>query len=354
MHPSIEHLVRPHYVRLSGYVSAGMAGKNPANIYLNANENPYELPGLEGFNRYPEPQPPKLLEGLAGLYGVKPENLVISRGADEAIVVLTRLFIEPGQDAILITPPTFGMYKVDATLMPAAGIVEVPLLRPAFQLDVAGIRAALAQKNIKLVYLTSPNNPTGNLLDEGDMLEVIKAARGKAMVIVDETYIEFTARPSLSGRLSEFPHVIILRTLSKSFSLAGLRVGCAISGDPDFVVLMRHKGLDAYPLPIASVQAALKVCTPEMQALAAENRRKLIAGREALEAAFTASPLVVKVYPSDANFLLVEMKDAKGFGDLAARHNLILRDFSSAPGTENCLRISVGTPEENQKLIGLL
>lgn len=355
MHPSIKRLLRPHYLALSGYVSAGMAGKDPANIYLNANENPYELPGLEGFNRYPEPQPPKLLAALAGLYGVKPENLVISRGADEAIVVLTRLFCEPHKDAILVAPPTFGMYKVDALAMPAADVVEVPLLKPGYQLDVPGMMAALVQNSgIKLVYLTSPNNPTGNLLDEADMLAVIEAARGKAMVIVDETYIEFTGRASLTARMAEFPHLIILRTLSKSFSLAGLRVGAAISSDPDFVNLMRAKGLDAYPLPVASVKAALRVCEPEIEKIAAENRRKLLAERTRMEEAFRASASVIKVYPSDANFILVEMKDAKGFCDHCAANGIILRDFSTYSGTENCVRISVGTPAENDRLFALL
>ncbi|MCD8491929.1 MAG: aminotransferase class I/II-fold pyridoxal phosphate-dependent enzyme [Geovibrio sp.] len=138
MHPFIEKLVRPHYREMVGYVSAGMAGKAPDNIYLNANENPYTLPGLEGLNRYPEPQPPKLLQGMAELYGVTPENIVISRGADEAIALLTRLFIEPHKDAILVTPPTFGVYKVDALTMPAAEVIEAPLLRPSYQLDVPG------------------------------------------------------------------------------------------------------------------------------------------------------------------------------------------------------------------------
>lgn len=353
MNKYIQSLIRPHYIALSGYVSAGMAGKDPANIYLNANENPYELPGLEGFNRYPEPQPPALLKAMAALYGVEPDNLVISRGADEAIVVLTRLFCEPHKDAILVTPPTFGMYKVDALAMPVASVVEVPLLED-FQLDVAGIKSVLGEQSVKLIYLTSPNNPTGNLLDEGDMLAVLKAAAGKAMVVVDETYIEFTSRPSLATKLQEFPHLIILRTLSKSFSLAGLRVGCALSGDTDFVQLMRQKGLDAYPLPLASVQAALKVCSPEMQALAKVNREKLIAERGRVEAFFKASPQVIKVYPSDANFLLVKMKDAKGFCAFAATHKIILRDFSTYPGTEGCLRISIGLPEENDRLADVL
>lgn len=353
MDPAIQSLLRPHYLEMSGYVSAGMAGKDPANIYLNANENPYELPGLEGFNRYPEPQPPALLKAMAELYNVGADNLMISRGADEAIVVLTRLFCEPHEDAILVTPPTFGMYKVDALAMPVAKVVEVPLLKENFQLDVAGIKAALGQ-SIKLIYLTCPNNPTGNLLGEGDMLAVLNAAAGKAMVVVDETYIEFTDRPSLTAKLKQFPHMIILRTLSKSFSLAGLRVGCAISGDPDFVQLMRTKGLDAYPLPVASVRAALKVCTPDMQKIAAANRQKLIAERSRVEAFFKASPHVVKVYPSDANFLLIEMKDAKGFCTFAATHKIILRDFSGYPGTKGCLRISIGLPEENDKLADVL
>ncbi|MCD8491928.1 MAG: aminotransferase class I/II-fold pyridoxal phosphate-dependent enzyme [Geovibrio sp.] len=204
------------------------------------------------------------------------------------------------------------------------------------------------------MYLTSPGNPTGNLLDEADMLAILKATQDRAMVVVDETYIEFTKRPSLTTRLKEFPHLVILRTLSKSYSLAGLRMGCLISGDTDLVTLIRTKVLETYPLPVASVQAALKICEPDMQKLAAENRQKLLAERARLAEVFSQSPAVTKVYPSDANFLLIEMKDARGFYDLCWQNKIVLRDFSTAPGTENCLRISIGLPEENDKLISLL
>lgn len=358
MNDAIYRLIREHYKTLIGYVSAGMeAGKREGVIYLNANENPYELPGLEGLNRYPEPQPPALLEAFARTYGVEAENIVITRGADEAIVILTKIFCEPHQDSILITPPTFGMYAVDARAMPA-NVVEVPLLceNGAFSLNKQQIieKASQAENKVKLVYLCSPNNPTGTSFPHDDIAEIADEMEGKAIIILDETYAEFSMQGSMTEDLESTPNLIILRTLSKSYAFAGMRMGCMISGDPDFIRLVRTKALDAYPIPRLSIEAAFHVLSPEISAIAHENIKKLIEERVRIEKILKKHPQIKHVYPSDANFLLVEMKNAREFCHFSAKHDIILRDVSDKAGTENCLRISIGTPQENDAWIGLL
>lgn len=361
MKKEIEALLRPHYITLDGYVSAGMeVEKNDSTVFMNANENPYPLPGLEGLNRYPKPQPPELALAYANAYGVEPDQIVMTRGADEALVILTKLFCEPHKDAILICPPTFGMYAVDARGAPA-DVIEVPLIKEetTYKLDVQTIietvtRNPSPETRIKLVYICSPNNPTGNSFDHIDILGLAAALEGKAIVVVDETYAEFSRQGSICEDLETAPNMIVLRTLSKSYAFAGMRMGCFISADTDFIALCKTKALDAYPLPQASIEAAFHVLSPEISKIAAENREKLITARDALIAEFEKSDEVVKVYETDANFFLVEMKDAKGFWSYCKDNNLILRDFSAKPLTENCLRISVGTEEENTQLVDLL
>lgn len=355
----ISHLIRPHFLKMQGYVSAGMlAGKDEERIFLNANENPYELPGLEGYNRYPEPQPPKLAAAMADLYGVSAEHLTITRGADEAIKLLTQLTIEPFADDLLINPPTFGIYKVDADVMPARKVISVPLLKSGgtFHLDVTGIRAALdnPDNKIKLLFLTSPNNPTGNNLSPADIKAVIQHAAGKCLVVLDETYAEFTDQPSFTSKIGDYPHLVILRTLSKSYSLAGMRIGCAISAVPELMQIMRTKVMETYPIPRGSCEAALRILQPEILKIARENITKIIAERERMKAFLEENKGIIKVYPSDANFLLVEMNNARDFYEFALSKSIILRDMSSAQGTENCIRLTIGTPEQNDLVMGLV
>jgi histidinol-phosphate aminotransferase len=358
MTSKLNTLIRAHYRTLQGYVSAGMeAAKTAEKTFMNANENPFTLPGLENFNRYPEPQSPALLAAYAKLYGVEPENIVATRGADEAIVVLTDLFCEPHKDAVLLCPPTFGMYARDANAMPA-NIINVHLKKEngTYALDVDAIIKAATDKNnnIKLIFLCSPNNPTGTSFNCEDMLKICKAVENHAAVIIDETYIEFAKAKGLTSALASHPNLVMLRTLSKSYALAGMRMGTIICNDADFIALIKAKCLDAYPLPRASIDAALKVMEPSILKIAAENRAKLLAERDRLHTAFSASKMVKYIYPSDANFLLIEMEDAKKFCDYCAMNNIILRDFSDKPLTENCIRISPGLPEENDRLINLL
>ncbi len=341
---------------MEGYSSAGMeAGKSSDKIYLNANENPYELPGLEGLNRYPEPQPLALREAYAQAYGVENSQVVMTRGADEALVLLTKVFCEPHQDSILISTPTFGMYAVDAKSMPC-NVVDVPLLKDAgtFALDSKGIMEAAKDKGVKIVFICSPNNPTGTSFLHDEIAEICDVLEGEAVVVLDETYAEFTDVGSMVEDLESTPNLIILRTLSKSYSFAGMRMGCILCGDDDFMSLLRSKVMDAYPLPRLSIEAAFHVLSPEVREIAQENINKLLDERVRMEKALDQSDQIVHVYPSDANFLLIEMKDAKGFCDFAAENNVIIRDFSFKAGTENCLRLSIGTPEQNDLVLDLL
>ena len=358
MNSALKNLLRSHYLGLDGYVSAGMEEtKTGDKLFMNANENPYELPGLEGFNRYPEPQPAALRTAYAQAYGVDENHIIMTRGADEAIVILTKLFCEPHEDAVLINPPTFGMYGVDAKAMPSE-VVEVSLIKEhgTFKLDQGAIIKACynPERSIKMVYICSPNNPTGNSFDHAEIRSLCEELEGQTIVILDETYAEFSAQGSLAPHLKDHPNLIILRTLSKSYSMAGMRMGCFLSADEEFIHLVKAKALDAYPLPHESVNAALKVLSPEIKPMAEANIKRLIEERLRVESALQASDKITRVYESDANFLLVEMENAAEFIKFAAENNVILRDFSSKPLTQNCIRISIGTPEQNDTVLKLL
>ncbi len=350
--------VRDHYKTMQGYCSAGMiAGKDESKIYLNANENPYSLPGLEGLNRYPEPQPLVLLEAYAQNYGVDNTQVAMTRGADEALVLLTKVFCEPHVDQILINSPTFGMYAVDALSMPS-GVVEVDLLKSdgVFTLDKDEIikQASNADNHIKIVFLCSPNNPTGSSFNHEEIIDICEALEGHCVVALDETYAEFSLGGSMVGDLDSTPNLIILRTLSKSYAFAGMRMGCMLCGDEDFISLVRTKVLDAYPLPLMSIEAALHVLSPEIKEIAQSNIQKILDERVRMEGELKKSDKVSFVYPSDANFLLVEMDRAKEFCGYCAKNNVIIRDFSDKSGTENCIRLSIGSPQENDVVLGLL
>lgn len=350
--------VRTHFKQMKGYSSAGMeAGKSTDKIYLNANENPYELPGLEGLNRYPEPQPLALLEAYAQNYGVENNQVAMTRGADEALVALIKVFCEPHQDQILINVPTFGMYAVDALSMPS-GVVSVPLIEENGVFDLnqdAIIKAACdPAQNVKIVFLCSPNNPTGSSFSHEIISDICEAVEGQAIVVLDETYAEFSNAGSMVDDLDSTPNLIILRTLSKSYSFAGMRMGCILCADTDFIHLVKTKILDAYPLSRLSIEAAFHVLSPEIKAIAQDNIRKILEERERIFTALQALDNVLFVYPSDANFFLFEMRHAGAFCAFAAEQNIILRDFSTNEGTENCLRFSIGLPEENDRVIDLL
>jgi histidinol-phosphate aminotransferase len=346
MSHSILQLARPDILELQPYQHAAW---DPSLERMHANEMPWRASGdnsTAGLNRYPEPQPQALVERMAQLYGVPARQLLVGRGSDEAIDLLVRAFCRAGQDNVVITPPTFGFYKVAARIQ-GAGVLEVPLLRDGFALDAEQVTAAGLRS--KIVFLCSPNNPTGNLLDEVAMLRVCTQLAGKALVVVDEAYVEFCGRASLTARLAEFPNLVILRTLSKAYALAGARLGTVIASE-DIIGLLRRI-IPPYAIPASTVDEVLALTEAPQRALSAARIRTLLDERASMHARLERCTNVAQVFPSDANFLLVECRDAARFLAAGKSAGLIVRDFSSYPGLANCLRISIGTPDQNQRLL---
>jgi len=341
-------LARPEILALKPYEHAAW---DPRLERLHANESPWRVPNDEsgaGLNRYPEPQPKELVEALAALYGVSPQQLLVGRGSDEGIDLLTRAFCAAGRDAVLVCPPTFGMYAVAARIQ-GAGVVSVPLRREAgFALDLPALEAALTPQ-VKLVYLCTPNNPTGNALSDADVLAVLQACAGKALVVVDEAYAEFSGHPGHARRLADFPQLVVLRTLSKAHGLAGARVGSLLASPP--IVALLRKIIPPYAMAQPTVEAALQALSPPAQAVARERIAATIAERERMAESLAKSTRVVRVWPSAANFLLVEFHDAGAALQSIKDAGLIVRDFRGAAGLGEALRITLGTPEQNGRVI---
>ena len=346
MSSTVLQLARPDILELQPYQHAAW---DPSLERMHANEMPWRAAGdnsVSGLNRYPEPQPHALVERMGQLYGVPARQLLVGRGSDEAIDLLVRAFCRAGQDNVVITPPTFGFYKVAAKIQ-GAGVLEVPLVRDGFALDAGQVVAAGRQA--KIVFLCSPNNPTGNLLDEAAMLHVCTELAGKALVVVDEAYVEFCSRASLTARLAEFPNLVILRTLSKAYALAGARLGTVIASE-EIIGLLRRI-IPPYAIPASTVEQVLALTEAPQRALSAARIRTLLDERSRMRERLERCANVARVFPSDANFLLVECGDARRFFAAGKAAGMIVRDFSSYPGLANCLRISIGTPEQNQRLL---
>ena len=344
-------LARPEIRALSPYSHAAW---QPGLVRLHANENPWRDESdssASGLNRYPEPQPAELLARIASLYGVSPAQVLVGRGSDEGIDLLVRAFCAAGRDRVLVCPPTFGMYRVAAAIQ-GAGVVEVPLDRSrGFAIDAGAIAAALGP-GLKIVFLCSPNNPTGNLQDPGALERVLEACVDRALVVVDEAYAEFAPGASVVPWLSSHPHLVILRTLSKAYGLAGARLGAVLAA-PEVVGLLRRM-IPPYALTVPTIEAALAALDPAGLARCRDRVAALVAERARLAAALSELPLVVRVWPSDANFLLVECEDAGRLLEAGVRGGLLVRDMRRQPGLERCLRITVGTPDENSRLIAAL
>ncbi len=342
-------LVRPDILSLTAYSSARKESRG-GRVWLDANENP-QTPsaGKPMLNRYPEPQPAELVAHLATLYGVASGQVLVTRGSDEGIDLLLRTFCRAGQDAILITPPTYGMYLVAAGIQ-GARTVTVPLIREQnFALDAAAVLSAVTPA-VKLVFLCSPNNPTGGLLDRTAVLSLVRALTGRAVVVVDEAYVDFSGSPSLGVEIAVNPNLVVLRTLSKAYGLAGARVGTTIA-DPTIIAVLQ-KVIAPYPVPTPVLLAALAALTPAGLAAARSFVATLVAERARLAAMLAKLPLVKRVWPSDANFLLVEVAAAARAMAAARTAGVIWRDRSK--DISNCIRITVGTPEENNATLEVL
>ncbi len=350
---SVLDLARPELLRLKPYSSARMeAGQ--AVVMLNANESPYApFDGAPvGINRYPEPQPDALLRALAFEYGVERQQLFLGRGSDEAIDLLTRAFCRCGQDAVLVSPPTFGMYAVAAGVQ-GAGIVSVPLDAQAdFAWSADAVLAAAHNSAVKLVYICSPNNPTGGLVDANAVLALARTLENQALVVVDEAYGEFSGVPTLATEIANHPNLVVLRTMSKAFGLAGARLGVMI-GSPEIVGLLRRI-MAPYPIPSPCANAALAAMAPEPRAIRARRMALIISERERLAAVLSTHPKVRKLWPSAANFIALRVDDAPALWCTLAERGVLVRDVSHNLGLENCLRVSVGTPAENDRFLQAL
>jgi histidinol-phosphate aminotransferase len=326
----------------------------PGMVRLHANELPWRAPGdasAAGLNRYPEPHPLALSERLGQLYGVPGECVLAGRGSDEAIDLLTRAYCRAGQDAVIIMPPTFGIYSVAARIQGAA-VIAVPLQRATgYAFDAAAVRAALTPA-VKLVYLCSPNNPTGNSMDRSELLRLARVLEGQALLVVDEAYVEFSTQPSLVSDLAAYPGLVLLRTLSKAYGLAGARCG-ALLAHAEIVALLRRV-IQPYAVTQLSIEAVFTTLQPEALATARARIASLLAERARMATALASRPGVLRVWPSDANFLLVEFSDPDTALKSAHGAGLLVRDQRAVPTLGSALRISIGTPAQNDRLLEAL
>lgn len=347
---SIENLARANVRELTPYQSARRLGGN-GDVWLNANEYPtapeFQLTA-QTFNRYPECQPALVIERYADYAGVNKDQVLVSRGADEGIELLIRAFCEPGKDAILFCPPTYGMYAVSAETF---GVERRTVAaKQDWQLDLPAIADSL--DNVKLIYVCSPNNPTGNLIDPDDLRTLLEMAEGKAIVAIDEAYIEFCPQASCAGWLKDYPHLAILRTLSKAFALAGLRCGFTLANE-DLITLLL-KVIAPYPLstPVADIAA---------QALSTEGIRtmrqrvtEISANRSWLQRELENCTCVEQVFTSDSNYLLARFTASSNVFKTLWDQGIILRDQNKQPGLSGCLRITIGTHEECRRVVDAL
>jgi len=347
----VTDLARPEIVALKAYEHASW---EPTLERLHANELPWRFlddDSLAGLNRYPEPQPRALLERLAALYEVAPERVLVGRGGDEAIDLLLRGFCRAGQDSIIICPPTFGMYGVAARIQ-GAQVLSVPLRADAgFALDTQAVLDRCTA-DVKLIFLCSPNNPTANLLSDDAIIGLARAVQGRAIVVVDEAYIEFSAARSLAGRIPELPHLAILRTLSKAHALAGARCGTLIA-DPEVINLLR-KVIPPYAIAQPSLEAVLKALEPAQQVAATERVALIRRERDRVLATLPTFANITRVWPSAANFILVEFQDPALALTRTRGARLLIRDVRGYPGLGRCLRLTIGSPEQNNRLLDAL
>ncbi len=344
-------LLRPDIRQLRPYKPADYVS---GFIRLNANETPWRPPGDEtrdGLNRYPDPRPAELTERLTAFYGLQPGQLLVTRGSSEAIDVVVRAFCRAGQDNVLICPPTFGMYEVYAQIQ-GAGVQQVPLDRAAgYSLPVDTILREWLPAT-KLVFVCSPNNPTGNRFPDTDVRRLCAGLAGRGVVILDAAYQEFAGEDPLRALLAAHDNLVVLRTLSKALGLAGVRCG-ALIGRSDLVELL-SRVLPPYCFPTTSQDAVLRLLTPGASQELARRRGLILAERERLLAALPRVPGIDRVWPSAANFILVESREAPAVVARARAAGILLRDFSWDPLLPGGIRITIGSVAENDQLLNAL
>ena len=338
----VQKLIRENIKTLVPYSSARDEFKGEAKVFLDANENSLGSPLTKWYNRYPDPHQQKIKAALSAIKHVSSEQIFIGNGSDECIDILFRCFCNPGKDNIIICPPTYGMYEVSANVNDVE-IRKAPLLDD-FQLNLAHIET-LTDTNTKIIWLCSPNNPTGNSLNRADIETVLNNFDG--LVIIDEAYINFSKQKSFVADLLDYPNLVVLQTLSKAWGLAGLRLGMAFASSE--IVEVMNKVKPPYNINQATQELVLKALEEVGQVN--DMIRILVDMRAALMDVFATMPTVEKVYVSDANFFLVKIKNAKAVYDFLLTKGIVVRDRSKVILCEDCLRITIGTEKENTDLV---
>ncbi len=341
----IEDLVRENIKDLSPYSSARDEFTGNASVYLDANENSLGSPLPKWYNRYPDPHQQQLKEAIAAVKGIPAPHIFLGNGSDECIDILYRCFCNPCVDNTVVCPPTYGMYEVSAHINDVE-VRRVPLL-PEFELDLISIENAV-NANTKILWLCYPNNPTGNCFDRADIEIILNNFSG--IIVIDEAYINFSKYRSFTNILKEYPNVIILQTFSKAWGLAGLRLGMAFASEK--IIAIMNKVKPPYNINQLTQELAIKA----LQQVDDVNTMiyEITDMRAALSEVFNQMPFVKKIYPSDANFLLLKMDRADEIYDFLISYGIVVRNRSNVALCENCLRITVGTEQENTKLIDAL
>jgi len=341
----ITNLLRKNIQSLTPYSSARDEFHGQAKIYLDANENSIGSPLLKWYNRYPDPYQHAIKEKVALIKGVPPAQIFIGNGSDECIDLLYRAFCNPGVDNVVICPPTYGMYEVSANINDVE-IRRAPLLEN-FQLDLVHMET-LVDEHTKLIWICSPNNPTGNSMHFEDVEAILNNFNG--LVVVDEAYINFSRQRSFIPLLAEYPNLVVLQTLSKAWGLAGLRLGMAFASEEIIHIYNKIKP----PYNISEAVQELVVKALDRMDEVNEMIRELVSQRNWLENELKRLPLVQHIYPSDANFLLVKVVEARAIYEYLLSREIVVRDRSKVILCEGCLRITVGTEKENRDLIRVL
>jgi len=341
----VENLLRENIKKLTPYSSARDEFHGEAKVFLDANENSLGSPLTVWYNRYPDPLQWKLKESLSKIKGVPPQNIFLGNGSDECIDILYRAFCEPGKDNVIINPPTYGMYEVSANINDIE--IRRARLQDDFQLDLVHLEN-LVDDRTKIIWICSPNNPSGNSLFREDIETVLNNFPG--LVVVDEAYINFSRHKSFVQELNDYPNLVVLQTMSKAWGLAGLRLGMAFASEA--IIDVYNKVKPPYNINQSTQQLALKA----MEEVGQVNDmiRLIVAMREDLVKRLAELPLVKKIFPSDANFLLVKVADAKAIYQYLIEKQIVVRDRSKVELCEGCLRITVGTENENNELITAL
>lgn len=344
-------LLRPEILKLSPYRAADYVG---GFVRLNANELPWRPPGddtRDGLNRYPDPRPTELTARLTDFYGVQAGQLLVTRGSSEAIDLLLRAFCRAGQDSIVISPPTFGMYVFYAQIQ-GARVRTIALRRDDGYAYPADEVLATWEPDCKLVFVCSPNNPTGNRVPDATIDSLCSGLAGRGVVVLDAAYQEFAGDDPLQELLARHGNLIVLRTLSKALGLAGVRCGVLIGRKP--VVDLLGRALPQYCFPTTGQEAVLRCLAPAVRAEFARYRGQVIAERQRLLAALPGLPGITRVWPSEANFILVETSGTPPVMERARQAGILLRDFSWDPLLPSCVRITVGSPAETDRLLAAL